>query len=98
MTDAQPDARIDTPVSPRTDTQVSDAVTEVLMRILSVSEEDVTPESRLADDLDADSLDLSEITAALAARGFVVDKADVKARASTVADLIALVDSPSEPA
>ncbi|MGH4034118.1 phosphopantetheine-binding protein [Actinomycetota bacterium Odt1-20B] len=86
MSDTQPDPRI------------SDAVTEVVMRILSVSEEEVTPESRLGDDLDADSLDLSEIAAALVARGFVVDKADVKARASTVADLIALVGAPSEPA
>ncbi|MFJ3906393.1 phosphopantetheine-binding protein [Streptomyces sp. NPDC090025] len=80
------------------DTKISDAVTEVVMHILSVSEDQVTPESRLADDLDADSLDLAEIAAALVARGFVVDKADVKARASTVADLVALVNAPSEPA
>ncbi|MFI0977652.1 phosphopantetheine-binding protein [Streptomyces sp. NPDC021093] len=82
---------------PQPDIPVSSAVTEILMRILSVSEDDVKPESRLADDLDADSLDLAEIAAALAARGFLVDKSDVKARASTVAELVALVGSPSEP-
>lgn len=77
---------------------ISAAVTEVLAHILSVPEEKVTPESRLVDDLDADSLDVAEIAAALTSRGFLVDKADIKSRAATVADLIGLVGSPTDPA
>jgi len=79
----------------RPDSSISHAVIEVLVNILSVSEDQVTPESRLVEDLDADSLDFSEIAAALNARGLRVDKAAVKSQATTVADLIALVDSPS---
>lgn len=79
-------------------TPITQAVTEVLSHVLSVPEDEVKPEARLVDELDADSLDLSEIAAGLAGRGFLVDKADLKSRAVTVSDLIGLVNSPPEPA
>jgi len=75
---------------------ITATVTEIVARVLSVAEDTVTPGSRLVDDLDADSLDLSEIAASLTARGFRVDKAAVKAKAGTVADLIELVDPGTE--
>ncbi|QEU95964.1 phosphopantetheine-binding protein [Streptomyces kanamyceticus] len=83
---------------PNPNTPIAIAVTEVLSRVLSVPEDEVTPDARLVDELDADSLDLSEIAAGLAGRGFLVDKADLKSRAVTVADLIGLVNSPPGPA
>jgi acyl carrier protein len=80
------------------DALIAAAVTEVLSDILSVPEQNVVPGARLVDDLDADSLDFAEIAAALSARGFPVDKADLKTSAATVADLVTLLGSPADPA
>ena len=38
-----------------------DALKEVIVEVLGVDESEITPETRFADDLDADSLDITEI-------------------------------------
>ncbi|WP_411107236.1 acyl carrier protein [Streptomyces sp. cmx-4-9] len=61
----------------------------LIAKILSAPPEKITPDARLREDLDADSLDFAELTAALAEHGIHLDKAHVR-EAVTVEALVTL--------
>ena len=63
------------------------------VEVLSVSEDQVTPEARFGDDLDADSLDLVELVMALEEEFDIsVDEAELE-NVTHVKDAVALVES-----
>ncbi|MDX3225001.1 acyl carrier protein [Streptomyces sp. ME19-01-6] len=74
------------------------AMVEACTEILGVSEDAVTPEAVLRDDLEADSLDLAELTMALEDRvGVSIPEQDFK-RVTTVSDTLDLIERHLSPA
>ena len=72
--------------------EIEDKVRDILVDQLIVDETDITPEARLREDLDADSLDVVEIGLRIEETfGFFVDDEDGD-NLKTVADVVALVE------
>ncbi|MHA6757139.1 acyl carrier protein [Streptacidiphilus sp. PAMC 29251] len=61
----------------------------LIAKILSTPPEEITPDARLREDLDADSLDFAELTVALSEHGIHLDKAHVR-ESVTVEALVTL--------
>ena len=72
--------------------EIEDKVRDILVDQLIVDETDITPEARLREDLDADSLDVVEVGMRIEETfGFEVDDEDGDGL-KTVSDIVALVE------
>jgi acyl carrier protein len=67
------------------------AVVKILMEQLGIEESQVTPEARIMEDLNADSLDVMEILMAVEERFKLSIPDEVSERVSTVGELIELL-------
>jgi acyl carrier protein len=73
-------------------------ITEIIVELLGVEPEDVKPESRFREELDADSLDLVELIMAFEEK-FGAEISDEDAQTiTTVGEAVAYIDSHSEDA
>jgi acyl carrier protein len=68
------------------------AVVDACTEILGVSEDAVTPDAVLRDDLEADSLDVAELTMALEDRVAVSIPDQALKSATTVSDILDLIE------
>lgn len=76
-----------------TSTEVADAVAELLAEAFELSRAQVTPEARLREDLELDSLDGVDLVVAIEKRFAIRVDDDAPKRLRTVAEVSAYVDA-----
>lgn len=75
----------------KTKDEVFDQVKQTLVRILKINDTEVSPDSKVMDDLGADSVDIWDIAASLEKIFLIkVQKGDVE-KIETVSDVVSLV-------
>jgi len=71
---------------------------ELFIEIMGLDDEEVTPEAEIFDELDADSLDMSQIILGLENHFNIDLPDDTSSKVDTIADLVSLVESTQEAA